>query len=375
MTVPQQFLRKSLPSSFIVLYFLIILCLWNHAHSHGLMTYPRPRGALNVAYQYKVGTIDSNAPIDYCSHCLRGGGKKKVLSASGGYWKPYEPLKRGYRWTTGVCGDPLYGRQEHKQGGKYYYDGKTVASFQPGQVVDFEMDVVTHHNGYVEFYICNLDSCGTKDIEAKCFRNGHCKKLERAWVPKCQGGYDRMCGPIDPKYPGRYYLPCDYGRGEFLVGGKRSGRMKYKIPNIRCKRCVIQFYWMTGNFCNDRGYTEYFEGPHGPKWPKCRGQGNSRGGYNKLHGPCKGRKNPEEYWSCADVSVGHKGSISSSKSFARSLTVSKPRPRRRRITRGRRPRRRPRRRSRRRTRGRRRRRIRVRRRRRRCRGRCRRRRW
>lgn len=278
-----------------------------------------------MAYQYKVSTIDPNAPIDFAAHFSRGGGKQAVARASGNNWKPYEPLKRGYRWTTGVCGDKKYGRQDHKKGGKYYYDGKKVARWSPGSVVDFEVDIVVHHNGYFEFYLCNLDSCGTDDVEQKCFRNGHCVKLERAYDKSCERGYDRQCGPIDRQNKGRWYIPCN-SRKEFLVGG-RSGKMKYKIPsNFKCRNCVVQFYWVTGNFCNVPGYVEYFTGKNGPKWPKCRGQGNSRGGYNVKHGPCGGRRNPEEYWSCADVSIGYGPGDDTPKSYGkRSLARKSPR--------------------------------------------------
>lgn len=266
------------------------------------------RGALNVGDNYKVNTIDPRAPQDKGAHFRWGTGRSKILETMG--FRPYEPFLKEYKWTSGICGDSLRGPQDHKFGGKYYYpawDAKRVAFYHPGQVVDFEIDLVIHHNGFFQFYLCDLDACGKKDIEASCFWNDHCRLLERAPTESCESSKDLRCGPIDPKYPSRWYLPCHFGpdspAGEELLGGK-MGTMKYRIPDdITCKHCVVQWYYHTGNFCNAEGYVEYFRSKNGPKWPKCKGQGGSFGGYNATHQACGGWVGPEEYFGCADVSI------------------------------------------------------------------------
>lgn len=248
--------------------------------------------------------------MDKLIHGRSGDGRDAILKGSQYNWKPYTPFRKDYIWTAGICGDSRYGMQNHKRGGKYYYGGKKVAWYASGDVVDFEVDIIAHHNGYFMFYLCDLDKCGTPDIEAKCFSEGHCRMLRRAWDGSCQSGNDLKCGPIDERYPGRFYLPCPQGptdrRGEHLVGGK-SGKMKYKIPDdVSCRNCVIQWYWVTGNYCNTQGYVEYFQGKNKPNWPKCPGQNWSLGGYNAKLAPCRGRNGPEQYWGCADVSIHRK---------------------------------------------------------------------
>lgn len=269
--------------------------------SHAFCVEPRMRGALNVPDQFNISTIDENGPIDYCVDGRRSGGIEKVLAASGHNWKPYTPLKQRYRWTAGVCGDTRSERQDHKVGGKYYYE-KVVARYSSGQVVDFQVNMVTPHTGYFEFYLCDLDKCKTNDIEEKCFAQGYCQQLKRVPVSVCESGSDNRCGPIDSKYPGRWYItPCTADEN-FPLGGQ-DGTMQYKIPNIRCKKCVVQWYYITAFECNPPGYIEYFESKRDPKCPRDR---ISSGWHDKELTSCGGKESPEEYWGCADISIGVK---------------------------------------------------------------------
>jgi len=178
-----------------------------------------------------------------------------------------------------------------------------VEKYAPGQVADFSVQIDTNHNGFFVFYLCNLDACGTKDIDQKCFENNHCSLLKRVASPACENSSDNFeCGPIDQDHPERWYVPCRGGPSN--VKGGNKGSMKYKIPeDVQCKHCVVQWYWVTANSCNPKGMKEYFSAKS-PFGNSCGGDGGSVGGINPSMVECGGAKFAEEFWGCADVSVG-----------------------------------------------------------------------
>lgn len=288
--------------------FTVLICvlLFGGGDAHGLLSDPRQRGALKIS-NHITQSIDVSAPQDYECHfpsgdkSIRpGAGYESVRRDAGYYWTPYEPLNPGFRWRCGVCGDELYGAQHHLRGGKYYGDGRRVRTYEQGSIVFFESEIVTHHNGFYEFYVCDIDRCGN-DISARCFEHGHCTRLLRARGP-CDSGDHRRCGPIDRNYPGRWYLPCG-GTEPHLMGGQQLSLAYLLPPWLTCEHCVIQWYWTAANTCNPPGVQEYFTGPDAPRWGDCRGQGGARGGWSSNKGLCGGEHFPEEYWQCADVRI------------------------------------------------------------------------
>eukprot|EP00737_Agarophyton_chilense_P003694 gb/GEZJ01004393.1/.p1 GENE.gb/GEZJ01004393.1/~~gb/GEZJ01004393.1/.p1 ORF type:complete len:425 (+),score=29.04 gb/GEZJ01004393.1/:1004-2278(+) len=290
---------------------LILCCLFfASVNAHGFMSDPRQRGALNIR-NHITQPIDVDAPIDYECHfpagdksTTPGSGFKSVKNAAGHNWTPYEPLSPFYKWRSGVCGDNLYGAQDHLRGGKYYWDAKRVRTYEQGSIVFFESEIITHHNGYYEFYICDIDKCGD-DISPRCFREGHCTRLIRAKGP-CDSGDHPDCGPIDRNNPGRWYLPCVHKEPAMVGGVSRS--MAYVLPPwVVCDHCVIQWYWTAANTCNPPGVAEYFTGPDAPRWRPCRGQGGAIGGWAGSKGTCGGADFPEEYWQCSDVRIVWRG--------------------------------------------------------------------
>eukprot|EP00172_Hildenbrandia_rubra_P002419 Plantae.Rhodophyta-Hildenbrandia_rubra.ctg3259.p1 GENE.Plantae.Rhodophyta-Hildenbrandia_rubra.ctg3259~~Plantae.Rhodophyta-Hildenbrandia_rubra.ctg3259.p1 ORF type:complete len:490 (-),score=65.65 Plantae.Rhodophyta-Hildenbrandia_rubra.ctg3259:1546-2952(-) len=287
----------------------ITLCLlfvaphFTHVQSHGAVTIPRQRGALNPPPDLDVEILDKDAETNFCSHCNNGGGKGAVLEASGGDWKLYEPLDKDFKFAAGLCGDPLKGPEDHKKGGKFYNDGKVVEMYEAGATIDLEIAINAHHNGYMEMFVCDLDACETDDIEQECFKGGHCQKLLRAPNDLCDDGDNEGCGPIDSVYPGRWYLPCRSGEKWQFFGGVK-GTMRFKLPEgLTCKKCVLQWYWATGNSCNPRGMEPYFTGEDKPNWGSCSGDGGSIGGVSLGLGECGGGSSPEEFWGCSDISI------------------------------------------------------------------------
>lgn len=284
--------------------FLFPLIAISLCHGHGFMHTPRSRGAYCKG-QYTKSTIDIEGACDegnkdYCPHCSNGGGKGAVMAALNGKFTPY---RSDNRIRANMCGDAV-GDNDHMVGGKFVPWDKApiVAGYEPGSHIDFELQMDTHHNGFIIFYLCDLDACGTKDLQWKCFTEGHCKKLERVVVPKCEKNNDvNECGPVDPKYPARWYLPC---RSPNKYLGGESGSMRYKLPaDVKCEHCVIQMYWATANACNPKGFEQYFTNMNFPFGKSCGGDGGAVGSVRLGAEECGGKAFPEEFWSCSDVKV------------------------------------------------------------------------
>lgn len=278
--------------------------------AHGSMTDPRQRGSLRHE-NHNLHAVDWEAPTDYQAHypagsklSTPGAGTSSIRKAANNNWIPYNPFNPNYHWRAGVCGDDISGRQDHLIGGKYYYNAKRVRSYMQGSVVYFETRIVTHHNGYFEFFICNIDTCPTPDISATCFKEDHCTHLRRN-MDRCNSGYEQDCAPIDPHHPGRWFLPCDTkGDDDAMTMGGWHRTMSYILPpHLVCDHCVIQWYWTSANTCNPPGVEEYFTSHHAPHWGGCRGQGGAINGWPAGKPQCGGELFSEEYWQCADVRI------------------------------------------------------------------------
>lgn len=290
------------------------------ALSHGCMTKPNPRGSLTDRSMFIEHAVDQDAPIDYFPHFPAGPRNRTAGSAlerqrenaGNNGWYEFQPENKSIPWRASVCGDGKFGPYEHLKGGRYYYNGKIVATYRQGGVMNVEVRIIAHHLGFVELRICDVGKCPGAEISEECFQMGHCYTLERARVKECQTGYSKKCGPIDRKRKSRWYLPC-YGfedkSGNIAKYGV-DGTMRFKIPgHLHCEHCVVHWIWTTANTCNPPGVIDYYKGPDRPRgWGRCRGQAGAFGGVALNQGPCGGLLNdsglvPEEYMSCADVRI------------------------------------------------------------------------
>lgn len=287
------------------------------ANAHGMICSPRQRGAFT---SFKCGNdlpFPENPVIDHCAHCLNGGGIATIrqnLPLSG--WHQYNPIENFNASATraGLCGDAKQSKS-HMIGGEFmpYSRVPIVAHWKSGAVIDLQAEIDTNHNGFFEFFLCNLDSCNTTDIAPKCFRNGHCHKLRRVAHDECERrdiNTDFECGPIDQKHPGRWYLPCRRAPTATIHNtlGGTSGTMRYKLPALlRCKHCVLQWYWVTANACAPADFLGYFKTHRNPFGTRCAGDGGAIGGHRDGMMLCGGQTVPEEFWSCADVQITHDG--------------------------------------------------------------------
>lgn len=128
-----------------------------------------------------------------------------------------------------------------------------------------------------------------------CFLiDGTCKQLQRASNTECDSGESQFCGPIDPRYPGRWYLPCTQrnssGGGILSEDFERFGRtfdgtptILYELPqNFNSEHFVLKWYWVNVDKCNPPGLITYFDDTAlKPNWGTCKGVGVAEGGYEK----------------------------------------------------------------------------------------------
>lgn len=296
-----------------VMFVISVLITISFADAHGHLVDPVPRGALSGSNIYPpMKKFDPMAPKDGKLFFpagnkgpAEGSGVKSQKQEVGGKWVPFEPMKRSFKWRAGVCSDLKGPNQDHLRGGAFYYDGKITRNYIAGSTVDFKVALNAHHNGFFEFHVCDVDRCGG-EVAEKCFKNGLCRLLRRAASKTCDSGFNKNCAPIDKQYPGRWYVPCTKrtkSRPYDIFGS--GGSMRYRLPpGFKCKHCVLHFYYAAADRCNPPGVLEFFQGGNGPKkW------GNCGGGYKDRIPQCTSRGAfSEEYYNCADISIGSSGS-------------------------------------------------------------------
>lgn len=312
-------MARSSPKNSLSLLALVLLGLLPGSIGHGVMCDPRQRGAYKSADKCGSELVEPTNPvIDYCPHCLNGGAVGSVYgNLPKGGWKVYDPVNNfgAFGNRAGLCGDPR-GGTDHMIGGTFvppsYNNVPIVRHWKTGSQVDFQVEIDTNHNGYMEFYLCDLDKCQSTDITGNCFRDGHCHRLMRAPHPECQkpsAATHFKCGPIDSAYPGRFYVPCRKtgNAGVHMVGGS-SGTMRYKLPaGLSCKHCVLQWYWATANSCAPTGFLDYFDRYNKPFGTTCPSDGGGIGAFRAGMAECGNDSIPEEFWSCADVQISPEG--------------------------------------------------------------------
>jgi hypothetical protein len=172
----------------------------------------------------------------------------------------------GRRWPNGrhgLCGEPYkstggaVGPGDLSEGGKYATPPIIAARYAAGQTIDISIRVTAFHKGRFQFSLCK----DPKRFSQAC--------LDENKLVNADGG-------------GIFYYPPG-GDGQIPAGG--AFKMRFKLPaGVTCERCVLQWYWLTGNSCVPPG------DPRGDKVQM---------------GTCgKSATPPEEFWNCADIAIG-----------------------------------------------------------------------
>lgn len=184
---------------------------------------------------------------NWCPHCLDAGGAGAVYPTWSSRVKKY-----------GVCGDPYKSRRDHEAGGRYAT--KTVRkTYKSGQKIRVRVDVSANHRGRISMRLCALPDRSESSSRERGRTTQRC--FDRAVLRQSGGATYMNVKSNARRVTGTYVLP----RG------------------VRCKRCVIQMWYETGNSCCPRGLSRTY----------C-GSGVSTCGKWAL---------PEEFWNCADVRI------------------------------------------------------------------------
>jgi len=260
---------------------------------HGYLAVPASR---NVVAHRKGEGNDKGSP-EYCPHCKNAKGVDNVRKYSpGGKWVYPETPQSSVR--HGLCGDgsPLGGFEQKYMGSKYT-TGDVVQTYRAGAEVEMEVVLTAHHMGWFEFFVCDKADLQNPDgpITQECLSRHRLRRSE----------HDTSASPFDPKQPHRFYTvpQCLFGGEEMRM------KMRYIMPDIDCKHCVLQWYWVSANTCAGPGMESVL--PLFPDAPaNCDGDGGSvgwiPGAMSSSWGTRECLKNgayPEEFWNCADISI------------------------------------------------------------------------
>lgn len=288
------------------------------------METPRTRGGLNALKYFINGSLFPDAPYDDGIHFPSGErglvpGSTPVPGAGYRYQQenldsrgyiPFEPMDPSYHWRYGVCGDRL-DNNDHLKGGRYYYDGKIVKTYFQGSVIGIKLAIIFNHGGYVILHVCDVSKCGG-EISEQCFKTPNaCHKLQRVDDEMCERE-NKFCTPIDKAYPERWYFPCEVDTIQAIQDNKTyeffnygPEHLKFKLPfDFTCEHCVMHWHWTGADRCSPVGVVDYFQSPNGPMgWDSCQFLGKISTGYSLENPDCNGTMIPEEYSTCADISI------------------------------------------------------------------------
>lgn len=189
------------------------------ARAHGYLAHPAAR---NVQHN-----------SDYCPSCLNAGGPAVVYS-------------HGLPGRHGLCGDPWNRPKHHEAGGKYATPTKIAGIYDSGGTLEAKVILTANHGGRWSLRLCPTP----ERLTQRCF--------DRFLLRRADGK-----GPFTP-----------------VPGEASVFHARYKLPRgVKCKTCVLQWTYETGNSCNPRGM--------------------------KRHGlpSCDHSTDGEQFWNCADISI------------------------------------------------------------------------
>ncbi|CAM9761192.1 unnamed protein product [Ectocarpus fasciculatus] len=299
---------------------VLAMAVLRNAQGHIYQLYPMSR-----SYANSEPFFDQDDPnFDNCPHCYNahgtagvkargielidpdvledyGGGTEYPLAfvdraPNGNYLEPNEVAVR-----HGVCGDP----EEHKPDGSNTYgtansNWEPLATYQSGQELEFVVVMNAYHWGHLEFFICNADEMEDPDgiPTQECFNE----------YPLTRAEGDDYNSPIDPDFPGRYYVDptcraeegeVDQTKPEDAISGENM-IMRYVLPDIECSHCIMQMVYHTGKTCYHIGYTDF----NPPSWPSECAPDKEDWVLINIGEEC-GKEGfyPEEFWACSDFSI------------------------------------------------------------------------
>ncbi|CAM9374797.1 unnamed protein product, partial [Choristocarpus tenellus] len=301
-----------------------LLCA-NTSKGHLFLLEPFSRNYL------KTKAFEGIRATEHCPHCLQGRGVGAVraraekntdpdwlasygegrwplkylyedgmVAENGNYLEPEEIAVR-----HGVCGDPSQGAPEgDNRYGIANSDFEVIENYEEGSIIEIKTMTSTYHWGHIEYFICDAKDLADPNgpVTQECF-NKH---------PLTRAPDDEEASPIDPAHSGRYFLDpmCRAAETDQTVkpeGGfaGQVSTMRYLLPaGLTCDRCILQMVYYTGNSCNHPGYREFMS----TSVPKgCAPNKDDWINPANFRDCGDGDAYPEEFWNCADISIGSSG--------------------------------------------------------------------
>jgi hypothetical protein len=176
----------------------------------------------------------------------------------------------------GLCGDAAGGR-DHMAGGKF---GRTktsgtpaiVGSYEPGAIMTTQVVLTAHHDGFFEWRLCDVEKYGDnpspQTVRQDCFDRNVLELVD--WQNHGMKKADWKLNS-DPTKVSLWGNDDNYqSKTKWVVPPAQAWSInrytvQLRLPNVNCKRCVVQWYYQTGNSAS----VSY----------------------------------PEEFWNCADIEI------------------------------------------------------------------------
>lgn len=207
----------------------------------------------------------------YCDMC----------QTAGGVYRVYTGNRKYPDGQYGACGDPVNGKNDaiphidastlttyHEGGGKYESTvGIRVTHYHAGDTIQVKGTLTANHIGYIAYFLCVLPANAVGKAERQYLTNS------------CFQRY-----PLSVSQDGRW------GNRFYVTNSLAEFSMPVKLPDIECPRCVLRWYYVTGNSCTPPETPSKYASPD----LSICGSGSA--------------PNPEEFWNCADVALLKKGS-------------------------------------------------------------------
>lgn len=130
-------------------------------------------------------------------------------------------------YKCGVCGDNYADvrPRDNELGGKYGSHGIIPRTYASGDLMDVEIQLTAHHQGYFQFKLCEMKAGAVSEDEA-CFDDDN-SVLEFA--------------DGSTKYSVTDFKPESADKSGYWY------QFQVKLPDIECDHCVLQWRYHTGN--------------------------------------------------------------------------------------------------------------------------------
>ncbi|CAM9746286.1 unnamed protein product, partial [Ectocarpus fasciculatus] len=268
-------------------------------------------GGADAVQARTIDNIDSNVLADY------GGGNVWIVGAA---WDKGERCPNNNYYESdkiavghGVCGDPPQGGLDNPN---TYSTPNTLwpptSTYEPGSIIEIRTIINNNHWGHIEYFLCDTADMENPDgvVTQDCLNMHPLNRDETDW----------WNSPIDPDYPGRYFVnpECRGDEGETDQSGRpmlndgvvgldngyiNNGR--YKLPNIQCEHCVLQMKYYAYVGCHHPGYHE-FE----PEWPgECAPDKEEWLPHRNPGCSDEGQKWGNVFFGCSDITLASDGEI------------------------------------------------------------------